>query len=257
MAKKQYTFRTWSYTWYFQPSGDLFHKFLNFYKDQAIHLKDLWLKLSDDHTNRLNLSNFLEAVYSAPKSDIGFIISQVEECPSTSRLHLQGYVVFKNSVCRKYVLNTLNMPTIHVEPSHHDAATNIKYCGKCPTRVVEAVSFGVPPQGRGYRTDLVAVYEMATQLATTKEMLYTLGAAGMRHINLYQKTVQVLLEDDPQDQRILNLRATSSKALRDSLARFSVHGAHPAYNSDNDDDDDDDDDSGAAASSGFNDADDD
>lgn len=228
MPRKQYTFTMWQFTWYFKPSPHVRDNFEKKIKEDFPLFINLWNRLdsisSDEDVNRVDLDSYLYHVQVQPQSNIRFIVAQIEKCPSTDRYHFQGHVVFGTSTCRKACLRALAMPTVHIEPCHSDSQTNINYCSKAKTSLCRYVAHGTPPAGRGYRSDLVAVYELALQLATGKEMLQTLGSAGMRHLPLYQRTVRVLMDDDYEDQRILEVRAQRSRALRDSLSHFSVHG---------------------------------
>lgn len=233
--RKQYTFTTWSFTWFFDPSPSAFENFTKLLTELgprhvACH-KEL-IEQSDATYSRLAVSDYLELSFGVEKSPIKFICAQAERCPISQNIHMQGVVVFKKSECRKACIRALRMPQVHVEPSHHDLKTNVDYCSKERSRLCRAVCFGIPPMGRGSRTDLIAVYEMALQQATAKEMLHELGAAGMRHLVLYQKTVKVLQDDDIEDQRILNRRVAGSAALATALARFRPEGGP----SDDDDD---------------------
>ncbi len=229
--KRVYGFTTWAYTWYFDAESE---RMPEFYNGKGAEYKEYHDKLmswkEEDGAEKLRLyhSDYLFRMFSKTENNIKFTIGQVERCPTTYRLHFQGVLVFRKQVSKKFFKDSIPMPTVHFEPCHHDLPTNIKYCSKSQTKVADFNCYGIPPPGQGSRSDLVAVYEMALQQATAKEMLKELGHTGMRHVHLFQKTVAVLQDDDDEDKKILRRRAERSKALKESLydEGFKVGGAY-------------------------------
>lgn len=67
------------------------------------------------------------------KELVEFIIWQTEECPTTHKMHYQGYVEFK----RKYKLNQVKSlfkdKAIRVKPAEKTRERNILYCAKSKT----------------------------------------------------------------------------------------------------------------------------
>lgn len=233
--KPIYNFTSWAYTWYFDAQSEAV---ANFYNGPGSSYKKFheklvsWTDESGHEALRYAHGDYTFRMFSDPENLIKFTIGQVERCPTTYRLHFQGLIVFKKQVSKKFFKEHIPMPTVHFEPCHHDIKANINYTTKEKSRVCDFNSYGVPPPGQGARTDLVAVYEIALQEATAKEMLRELGAVGMRHINLYQKTVRVLQGDDHDDDQILARRIArktkGSKAFAKSLVEqgFKVGGAY-------------------------------
>lgn len=80
-----------------------------------------------------------------------FLVVQREECPTTRRLHWQGYAYFKNPRSLGGVKKVL--PGAHLEPRRgsHDQA--VEYCSKQETRVDGPYIEGDPPS-QGSRTDV-------------------------------------------------------------------------------------------------------
>lgn len=82
------------------------------------------------------------------KCNVRYILYGLETCPSTDRLHHQGFVYFKSPRASiKTVAKELN--NCHVEQCQGSIESNIKYCSK-DDNITE---FGVRPT-QGCRTDL-------------------------------------------------------------------------------------------------------
>ncbi len=80
-------------------------------------------------------------------------ICQIERCPTTERLHLQGYVEFSNAV--RMSMLTRALPGIHVEPRNGTRAQAIEYCRKEETRVSGPFEYGtLETPGVGHRSDI-------------------------------------------------------------------------------------------------------
>lgn len=212
MPRKQYTFRRWTITYHLPD-------------ELATELMDFQVEVKRDETtrDRVNQAVFglLSPLWNFESHKYVSWVFQIEECPGTSRLHIQGYASFKDAITRTAVTKLVNMPGVHLEPAHSDAQTNFKYCTKKDSRVFGPWAYG-DFGGPGHRSDLDALYAMAEQHATGREMLQQLGAKGMRHLYLYQKTTRVLLEDDDADARILAARESRQKAVSKGAALARV-----------------------------------
>lgn len=87
-----------------------------------------------------------------------YIKGQLEECPSTKRLHWQGLIYFKERV-RRTLLNEL-LPKVHVELTRSDAIEN--YVEKEKTAIPgTGFELGSKPHKRNSKTDWDAVRENA------------------------------------------------------------------------------------------------
>lgn len=94
-------------------------------------------------------------IASISELDVVFIIFQQEECPTTKRRHLQGFVRFKKTNRITGVKKCFGLERIHLEGARGTDADNVKYCSKDDTRVVgtNIITRGKLP-GPGCRTDL-------------------------------------------------------------------------------------------------------
>lgn len=89
-----------------------------------------------------------------------FIVFQLEKCPTTDRMHYQGFfqVLGKGGVRKRAALALLepHMPQVSLNPMYRKATPldNVGYCTKEETRVDGPWYAGDYPSGQGKRTDL-------------------------------------------------------------------------------------------------------
>lgn len=84
---------------------------------------------------------------------MSYLIYQLEKCPRTHRLHIQGYVEFK----QKISLSTarLYLPHgAHLEQRKGTQKEAIDYCSKEETKVEGPLEFGTMSEGQGTRNDI-------------------------------------------------------------------------------------------------------
>ena len=95
------------------------------------------------------------------KTNIQFIIAQIEKCPSTNRIHLQGYCecLSKKSMRLKTIRKQFNDQSIHVDIRRGNQEQAISYCSKLESRVAGPFEWGTKKGKSGKRSDLDAVKE--------------------------------------------------------------------------------------------------
>lgn len=199
----RYTFRRWAWTYYPGPEWEKpVYEFIASFGEDVLPTKP---DTYDTHITSL-------CQFDSPKHR--FSIYQLESCPTTERLHYQGYSEFTQPVTMTAIKKLFNLPGIHLEPAVSDQEKNFKYCTK-EGRVFGPYMHGTPAVVQGSRTDLHAVYELVPQAATGRAMMAILGPAGMRHLNLYQRAVRCYLKNDADDNAIRegrrNLRKKNAK----------------------------------------------
>lgn len=87
---------------------------------------------------------------------------QVELCPDTDRLHIQGYVQFKEQV-RFNGAKAKISPTAHIEVARGTPQENAEYCGKEESRVMGPIEHGeIKMTNQGKRTDIRDALEAIT-----------------------------------------------------------------------------------------------
>jgi len=93
----------------------------------------------------------------------------VERCPTTGRLHCQGYFRYTSQVAVSRV-RALFPSHDHVEQAKGTESENIAYCTKSATRVSGPDSFG-EPAAPGKRTDFSAVRDLVAEGKTISEII--------------------------------------------------------------------------------------
>lgn len=98
---------------------------------------------------------------------------QLEQCPSTGRIHLQGYVEFAKPQ-RQSALKKLHA-TAHWEPAKGTRKQCVAYCTKDETRYAEGVCDPVLTEvvTQGKRNDLLEVTQGITRGEITRDHLFT------------------------------------------------------------------------------------
>lgn len=89
---------------------------------------------------------------------VKYAIWQVEQCPETGRLHVQGYVEFKRPTRLAACKRAIGDAQAHVEQRGGTPAEARAYCSKEETRIAGPWEFGVF-SGQGSRSDLVELHE--------------------------------------------------------------------------------------------------
>lgn len=80
---------------------------------------------------------------------------QLERCPESSRLHLQGYLEFSSSYRLARVKQILQNDSVHLEPRRGSRQQAIAYCEKVESRVRGPWRYGsINDNQQGKRTDL-------------------------------------------------------------------------------------------------------
>lgn len=99
--------------------------------------------------------------FQVPDTDKNFryCIYQAETCPTTSRVHLQGYAEFTRTMRMKKIKELFHDPTMHLEPRQGSREQARAYCKKAETRYAEPIEFGTWDVEPGKRLDLVASRE--------------------------------------------------------------------------------------------------
>jgi len=99
-----------------------------------------------------------------------YLTYQRERCPSSGRLHYQGYAAFLRASKLSDVKAALG--NVHLEPAN--SAKAIEYCHKEESRVDPPVEFGTKPthenSGQGRRSDLLQVASAVVDGATGSEI---------------------------------------------------------------------------------------
>lgn len=118
-----------------------------------------------------------------------YCVYQYEACPTTGRIHIQGYVEFNKPVRLARAKKLLSAPTAHLEKRKGSREQARDYCMKEDTRHEGPFEIGTWISGQGERSDLRAVYDMVKAGKQSHEILdehpdtfirYTRGIQGAR-----------------------------------------------------------------------------
>lgn len=109
----------------------------------------------------------LEVYKTFNTTKCSYMILGFETCKSTSRKHLQGFVIWKSpktfNNCKK-----LLPENIHIEQCYSAAISNIKYCEKDGNVVFE---YGTRPIGQGKRSDYIVMRNLVDAGASMDEII--------------------------------------------------------------------------------------
>jgi len=107
-------------------------------------------------------------VFDMPKCDyIKRWVYQYEQCPTTQKIHIQGYVEFKDNTPIKRFIQQVSGSNggkkFHIEKAKADAYSNFVYCTKQESRIYEPVLYGdwteIEKERQGRRNDLKEFYK--------------------------------------------------------------------------------------------------
>ncbi len=128
------------------------------------------------------------------------IIFQQERCPSSGRLHLQGYVEFDREVGwddAKVLLGG----ECHLKDSYKDKATNVIYCSKRDGRLrgtkveyrgLDPANFPRTSGGQGRRTDLETIRKKLDGGATLREIARNHFSSFVRYRQSFQAYITLM-----------------------------------------------------------------
>lgn len=148
-----------------------------------------------------------EPIFNAEKMQ--YMVYQQEKCPSTKKLHWQGYVEFINKYSMKCVKTIFDDNTIHVEVRKGNQKQAIDYCTKSETKVEEAKVYGKPKM-QGGRSDLDAICDAIESGMTSKEILREFKGNALKHFNMIKNGIMAEWDCCPMDKMILADRAAKN-----------------------------------------------
>lgn len=123
-------------------------------------------------------------------------VYQIERCPTTGRLHVQGYAEFSRQVSLNDITGWL--PGAHVEPRRGSQAQAREYCMKEDSRVEGPWEDGEPNQ-QGMRADLQAIKLMIDNGACEADIADRYFNTWCRNHNAIRRLIQ--LKQRPLNQK--------------------------------------------------------
>jgi hypothetical protein len=139
-----------------------------------------------------DLESFVQWYYSLIKSfvlQIVYAIWQVEQAPSTRRLHCQAYLRYSCQVPLSTVINYFK-DRAHVELSEGNEEQNIAYCSKDESRVLGPFEIGEKAKP-GKRKDIDVVRDMVKAGKGMRDIVMVASSyQGMKCAELMQKYME-------------------------------------------------------------------
>jgi len=126
--------------------------------------------------------------------EVGYLVYQREECPTSGRLHWQGYIEFKSrkrfTTVQRYFRETQALDKFHIEPAKGQPSQCREYCIKEDTAVSDtAFEFGEIQADRkqGERNDIKEMVSFAKDntLVDTIEK-YPASIKYLHHLQTYR-----------------------------------------------------------------------
>lgn len=168
-----------------------------------------------EHTNTVRFSNIVFTAFVEPSIDcynnIQYMIYQKEKCPSTNKIHFQGYCELKNRMTLFRIKNELFKDnTIHIENRRGSQEQAIKYCSKKESQVEPPITYGIPRR-QGARTDLDEIAALAPH-TSIRTLIALFGGNALRHINMIRRYQEMIYNPDPIE---LGLRRAEIRGITD------------------------------------------
>lgn len=103
---------------------------------------------------------------------ISYLVGQMEICPSTQRVHFQGYIELDKAVDLRTLKNSILPVTCHLEPRRGTQAQAVAYCTKDDTRCPDHEPFTWGEmKAQGKRNDLNRAIELLQEKVSIIEVI--------------------------------------------------------------------------------------
>lgn len=211
-------------------------------------------------------TSYLESYPEHIPDSMHYLCYQQEVCPTTGRIHIQGYVQLRVPARLTGVKELLQDDACHVEKARGTPQECREYCSKADTAVAGTFQeFGTLQEAQGQRNDLLEAKTFIQSSTTFRDVLLSDAHVGpvARHLKWAKELFSVsrpmpdfvlpglyswqhdLLSDlaqDPDPRQIIWIYDTIGGTGKSTMARFLVskHGAiilsgrkqdiHYAYN---------------------------
>ncbi len=116
-------------------------------------------------------------------NQVSFLVWQVERCPNTQRLHVQGYCELVKAQDLVWIKKTLGQG--HYETRKGTQSQAIAYCGKEETRHAHGGLLGNPSRGRGSRNDLIGYRDAIVAGKRKRDLLFDMPVELCKYTRFY------------------------------------------------------------------------
>jgi Putative viral replication protein. len=140
---------------------------------------------------------------------IKFLVFSKEQCPTTNKLHWQGYVEFERPVTGVRAFAVMEVHSGRFFHSNGTAKENVEYCSKSSSHIEGPFLFG--HEGiQGHRSDLDDMMDDIESGLTGKQMLQKWKGTGLRYINMIQRARRIMNDLDDDEYRIEQKKAMTN-----------------------------------------------
>lgn len=168
-----------------------------------------FLYMSNSLTDRWCITIFDNVPHPIVPNDeeVGYLVYQREECPTSGRLHWQCYIEFTKrkrlSTVKRWLEETQQLSKFHLEPARGQPSQNRDYCTKIDTAIDEPFEYGTiqPDREQGKRTDLHKIVEDC-QNKTLVEII-TETPPALRYINHITKYQAFLKKSQVRELKVI------------------------------------------------------
>lgn len=146
-----------------------------------------------------NPSHYLEyqKVWNSKDNHLKYLICQLEACPKSGRLHVQGYAEYDKMMTLKQVKNHLGQD-VHLEKRAGSQEQAINYCTKTESRVKDYEPFSIGKKAQqGERTDLKKSAKLIEEGWSVEDIIKQDGnmLRYIKHLKEYKAMI-----DKPRDR---------------------------------------------------------
>jgi len=134
--------------------------------------------------------------------NVRYAIWQLEQCPTTHRMHIQGYLEVKNKIGMKGVKEILGDPTAHIERRRGTQGQAVDYCSKTNTKVAGPWEYGKKSEGQGERCDLLALTEGIKNGLTIYDIVEQFPGQFIRYNRGIERMMAIKDERNMDDREI-------------------------------------------------------
>lgn len=128
---------------------------------------------------------------------MSYMVSQIEKCPKTGKLHQQGYIELLRKKTLGGLKKALGVKSTHFEPRRGTSQQAAEYCKKVESRIEPPIEEGEISQ-QGARTDLERYVDKIKEGVTEYTLMNEETNTWARHGRLYQRTRELILRNTPK-----------------------------------------------------------
>lgn len=167
---------------------------------------------------------------------ISYLVFQLERCPDTGRLHLQGYFHYARGKRARFSralrdLSDLGFPRSHVESARGNPSKCRAYCIKPDSRVLDALEFGDCPVDERGRSDLLALRDAVLRGTPFRTLLAddSLAVALLRHGRAAQLVRSLQAPQERVTPQSVSFCLVGPTACGKSQDVFAISAQYPGF----------------------------